>query len=264
LTVSGSILIVDDENSLRTMLARVLRQAGWEVTTAADGQTALNLLGDTRFDLIYLDIHLSEMTGLKVLEAARRSYPELPVVLFTGQASLATSLEALRLGATDYLIKPIDPEVLIARTRVILEERAVERRRREIREQIEILQTELKSLEQSASSAAALKTVSGERFIKRGRLVLDLQARRATFGERVLALTPTSFDYLLVLTRHAPEVVDYRTLAVEAQGYQTSSLEAKEIAKWHIHSLRQSLELDPARPRHILNVRGSGYRLLLD
>ena len=72
------------------------------------------------------------------------------------------------------------------------------------------------------------------------------------------------FDYLVVLARHAPDVVAYQTLVVEAQGYQTDLREAQELAKWHIHILREALEPESGTPRHILNVRGSGYRLVTD
>jgi DNA-binding response OmpR family regulator len=264
-TPPGHILIVDDEPALRTTLTRVLISAGWEVNSAAEGREMLQLLAASPYDLIYLDIHLAGMSGLELLQKIREGDPDLPVVLFTGQASLDTALEAIRLGANDYLVKPIDPEILIARTRVILEERYVDRRRRELRDQIEALQDELARLDRRTVYAPQTeKPAGGDRFVKRGPLVLDLHARRATFKETVLELTPASFDYLLVLSRHTPEVVDYQTLVNESQGYQTSQHEARELVKWHVHNLRRAIEQDPQKPHHILNVRGVGYRLLVD
>jgi len=82
--------------------------------------------------------------------------------------------------------------------------------------------------------------------------------------EQAINLPPTSFDYLVVLARHAPEVVDYQTLVAEAQGYQADPREAQELTKWHIHHIRQAVETDPRNPTYILNVRGTGYRLLAD
>jgi DNA-binding response OmpR family regulator len=264
-TPPGHILIVDDEPALRTTLTRVLITAGWEVNSASEGREMLQLLAASRYDLVYLDIHLAGMSGLDLLQQIRSSDPDLPVVLFTGQASLDTALEAIRLGASDYLVKPIDPEILIARTRVILEERYLDRRRREIQEQIDRLQAELSRLDKRTVYAPPVEqTASGDRFVKRGPLVLDLHARRGTFRETVLELTPASFDYLLVLSRHTPEVVDYQTLVNESQGYQTSQHEARELVKWHIHNLRRAIEQDPQKPQYILNVRGVGYRLLVD
>jgi DNA-binding response OmpR family regulator len=174
-------------------------------------------------------------------------------------------VEAVRLGAIDYLLKPVDPDTLLARTRVVLAEQVVERRRREIQEQIEALQVELKQLERNlAPPPTPTPPSGGDRFLKRGGLILDLQSRRATLGERVLALPPAAFDYLMVLIRHVPDVVQYQTLVAEAQGYQTDRREAQELAKWHIHELREALEPDPREPQHVLNVRGVGYRLVVD
>ena len=103
-----------------------------------------------------------------------------------------------------------------------------------------------------------------DRFFKRGALILDLQARRATFRETVLALPPAAFDYLEVLARHSPEVIPYQTLVIEAQGYRADLMEARELSKWHIHAIRQALEADPSNPQVLLNVRGTGYRLVVD
>jgi DNA-binding response OmpR family regulator len=205
------------------------------------------------------------MDGLQVLKEIHQLYPQLPVVLFTAHASLQSAMEAVRLGATDYLLKPIDPETLIARTRVILTEQIVERRRREIRAQIEILQRELKALEENAAPPpAVVPPPPGDRFLKCGQLILDLQGRRVTFGERVLSVPPSAFDYLVVLARHAPDIVDYQTLVAEAQGYPSDRRGAQELAKWHIHELRSALEADPREPQHVLNLRGVGYRLVVD
>jgi two-component system OmpR family response regulator len=103
-----------------------------------------------------------------------------------------------------------------------------------------------------------------ERFVKRGKLVLDLHTRRVLLNEEPLNTPPTSFDYLLVLARHSPNVVDYQTLVTEAQGYQTDLREAQELTKWHIHQLRQIIEADARNPVHLINVRGTGYRLVTD
>jgi DNA-binding response OmpR family regulator len=270
MSLSGRVLIIDDEVNLRQTLTRILRQAGCDVTTASDGPEGLQRLAAVAYDLAYLDIHLPGMDGLQVLKQIHQSYPQLPVILLTGHASLQTAVEAIRLGATDYLVKPVDPETLVARTRTVLAEQALQRRRREIQTQIEALQSELKTLDRSAGlgdeAAPAANAIppQTDRFIKHGPLILDVQARRATFGDKVLMLPPAAFDYLVVLVRHAPDVVSYQTLVAEAQGYQTDLRQAQELAKWHIHELREALEPDQPQPRHVLNVRGVGYRLVVD
>ena len=263
----GNVLIIDDEDGLRHTLTRVLKLAGCEVSGAVDGPQALNLINTLPLDLVYLDIRLPSMSGLEVLQNIRPSHPDLPVILFTAHASLQSALEAIRLGATDYLVKPIDPEVFVARTRVILEEQAIERRKRELREQIASLQAELRSLEGKtapAPKASLAPPQASDRFLKRGRFILDLQAQRATLQEHVLSLPPTAFTYLTVLTRYAPEAVDYQTLVTEAQGYAVEPSEASELAKYHIHVLRQAINVRQDEPGYIVNVRGVGYRLLVD
>jgi DNA-binding response OmpR family regulator len=258
------VLVVDDEANLRQTIARILHQMGCEVTTAADGIEALQRLEAAPYDLVYLDIRLPGMDGLQVLRQIHDRYPQLAVVLLTAHASISSAVEAVRLGATDYLIKPIGPEALIARTRTILADQAIQRRRREIQEQIDALQAELNALDQVPVPTPSITTPTDDRFLKRGTLVLDLHTRRATCADRVLSLPPTAFDYLVVLARHAPDVVPYQSLVVEAQGYQTDLRQAQELTKWHIHTLREALERESAGSCHLLTVRGSGYRLVVD
>ena len=264
----GHILIIDDEAGLRQMMARVLQRAGYEVTTAANGQDGLGLASEHAFDLLYLDIRMPGLNGLEVLKIIHARFPDLPVVLFTAQPDLHSALEALRHGATDYLLKPLKPQAVIDRTQAILESKQEERRKRELQRQIDALQVELHSLQNSKGNAVESKQqqVSAEedRFLKRGQLTIDLLTRRATMNERAVSLPTASFDYLVVLARHAPSVVDFQTLVAEAQGYETDMREAQELSRWHVHHIRQVLEPDPRDPVHLLNVRGTGYRLVID
>jgi DNA-binding response OmpR family regulator len=253
MNLEGHILIVDDEATLRQTLARILQRAGLQVTTTATGAEALVLLSQHRFDLIYLDIRMPDMSGLEVLKTIHQTLPDLPVILFTAQPDLSSAVEAVRSGAIDYLLKPLKPQTVIDRTSAILADKQKERRKREIQRQIEALQTELNTLEKESASQPTLPLpralVSDDRFLKRGALTLDMLTHRVTLNERVINLPPTSFDYLLVLARHTPSVVDYQTLVAEAQGYQTDPHEAQELTKWHIHHI-------------VINVRGVGYRLV--
>jgi DNA-binding response OmpR family regulator len=266
MTVSGNILIIDDELALRQTLARVLLHAGFEVTTAESGEQGLAFLETTNFDLIYLDIRMPGLAGLEVLKLVHASQPSLPVVLFTAQPDVSSATEALRNGATDYLLKPLKPEAFIERTKAILAVQQKEQRKRAIQAQIEALQAELKNLasEEAEVPITARTGSNTERYLKRGSLVLDLHGRRLSIGEQIISLPPTAFEYLLVLARHAPEVVDYQTLVAEAQGFQAEAREAKELSKWHIHDIRKAIEPDGNIPTYLFNVRGIGYRLLTD
>jgi two-component system alkaline phosphatase synthesis response regulator PhoP len=91
-----------------------------------------------------------------------------------------------------------------------------------------------------------------------------MHARRLKIGGQIVDIPPTTFDYLVVLVRHAPNVVDYQTLIAEAQGYQADFREAQELVKWHVHHIRQAIEPNPRKPIYLINQRGIGYRLVAD
>lgn len=266
MNVSGRILIIDDEAAVRQTLARILQHAGFEVTTAESGEQGLVFLEGADFDLVYMDLRMPGLPGLDVLNLIHTRHPSLAVILFTAQPDVNSAVEALRRGAIDYLLKPLKPDLIIERSRVVLLGRQKEKRKREILAQIEALQAELRSLEDdgSAEAAPAPAVSTTERFLKRGVLTLDLHTRRVSLGERAVNLPPTSFDYLMVLARHAPEVVDFQTLVAEAQGYRAELREAQELTKWHIHQLRQAIEEDVRVPARLISVRGVGYRLVAD
>lgn len=264
---SAHILIVDDEENLRRTVARVLQRAGFEVTTASNGKECLALLSEHSFDLVYMDIRMPDMNGLETLKSVHAAHPQLPVILFTGQPDLNSAVSALRQGAIDYLQKPLKPELIIERAKTAIAKLERERRRREIQSQIDALQSELRSLENGEEveqpTPGSGTSSPDQRYLKRGNLTLDLHTRRISTGsEQSIFLPPTSFDYLLVLARHAPNIVNYQTLVAEAQGYQASPREAQELVKWHIHHIRQAIEPDASHPIYVINVRGSGYRLV--
>ncbi|HNT53363.1 MAG TPA: response regulator transcription factor [Anaerolineaceae bacterium] len=267
MNITGKLLIVDDEQVIRHTLARILQSSGFDVTTAENAEQGLAFLETSSFDLVFMDIRLPGMPGLDALDIIRSRYSGLPVVLFTALPDLDSAVEALRRGATDYLLKPLKPEMVIDRIRSILLARQKERRKREIQAQIDLLQGELNQLNDESAvlpPPSSPPPLSSERYLKRGDIALDLYTRRVTVGENIISLLPTSFNFLLVLARHAPEVVDYQTLVAEAQGYKVDVREAQELVKWHIHQIRQAIEPDVRKPRYIFNVRGMGYRLVSD
>jgi len=263
------ILVIDDEPVLRKTLARILKRNGFEETiTAANAGEGISMIAAQEFDLICLDIRLPDMSGLEALKTIRSIRPELPVILFTAQPDLTSAMQAVRLDAADYLLKPIKPEILLKRAKEVLERTARERRKREIQSQIETWQAELKKLEDGEapieSTIPPMIQPVDDRFLSRGKLTLDIHARRVMLGEQTTSLPPATFDYLLVLARHAPHVVDFQTLVVEAQGYETNKREAQILSKWHIHYIRQAIESNGQHPAFVINVRGHGYRLVID
>ncbi|MDD2922005.1 MAG: response regulator transcription factor [Anaerolineales bacterium] len=261
---AAHILIIDDEAALRQSLARILQQAGFEVTTAENAEQGFSFIETANFDLIFMDLRMPGMAGLDALKLIHSSYPALPVILFTAQPDLNSAVEALRNGATDYLLKPLKPQAIIECARKTIERRQKEKRKQEIMRQIEDLQTELRNLSNGDTGPLPRIHVGADRFLKRGALVLDLHKRCLLVNEQTVNIPHTSFDYLLALARHSPDVVGYKTLVAESQGYEVDIHEAQELAKWHIHQLRQAIEEDAHNPSFLINVRGAGYRLVAD
>jgi DNA-binding response OmpR family regulator len=268
MAMNDTILIVDDEPKLSRSLALILQRAGYKVNTAATAREGLQLLQAGPFDLVFLDIMLPDQSGIKVLPNIRKLYPDMPVVILTAHASLETAIEAVRAGASDYLLKPIDPEAIIARVNKIRDDQKQPKRRREITSQIQALLDELHTTNNHETSPFGLTPASTStdpaRYIKRGELVLDLHTRHVKLNDRNILLAPSTFDYLVTLIRHSPQPVSYDTLVMESQGYQgLSRIEAKEITRWQIHEIRKALEEDVRHPRMVITVRDVGYRLVM-
>jgi two-component system KDP operon response regulator KdpE len=263
----NTILVADDEPALRATLAAILQKAGYSVTAVGDAHTALQTLQAGPFDLVFLDLKMPGMDGLALLAEMRRSQPDMAVLILTGHATLKSSIEAVRLGARDYLLKPIDPPLILARVHDILGEARRSERRREILSQITSLVAELQEIDGGEVSPASLLSAlpvaasASARFLQRGPLTLDLQARHAILDGRLVAMPPGALDYLVTLVRHAPDPVTHEALVMQSQGYQMARVEAQELVRWRMHQLRQALEPDPEHPRYILTVRGIGYRL---
>jgi DNA-binding response OmpR family regulator len=251
------ILIVDDESNVRFVLARALRQINADVVVTSSGREALERIAKASFDLILLDLYLGNVNGLQVLEAARQKDPEVVVIILTGQGSLESAVEALRLGAFDYLFKPARPEVIRQRVRDGLHKRQQARQKRQIMTQIETLRHMLNELETNALSVP----YEGEdgRFLHRGPLVIDRRHRAATLNNNLLDLTTTEFELLVCLVEEAPQPVSPEELARCALGYKAGESDARDTIKWHIHQMRRKIEPDPGRPRYIKTVRYKGY-----
>ncbi len=266
--MTATILIVDDEENLRMTLSRILTKAGFNVTTASSGEEALRLTQAGAFELAFIDLLMPGMGGLALLAELRRLYPEMPVLILTAHATLDSAIEAVRQGARDYLVKPADPQLLISRVKSILDEQRQPQRQREILAQIQNLVSELNQYSRSPEDEQAnplnvLPPTDPARFLQRGPFVLDLHSRHLTQDGVYIPLSPTNFDYLVTLVRHAPNPVTYEVLVRESQGYEMTRGEAREMARWRIHELRRAIEQDTKKPRYLITVRGSGYKLTI-
>ena len=265
MSVQNTIMVIDDEPNLCRTLALVLQKAGYSVTTAGNAQEVNQCLKAGGYDLVFLDLQMPDVNGMDLLPEIRRMYPETPVLILTAHATLESAMEAVRQGARDYLLKPINPEHILARVREILAEQQQPKRRREIVSQVQDLLTELRQIENINASSHKLMSTSSPsdpaRILQRGPFTLDLHTRYVTVEGRPVTLSPTAFNYLVTLVRHSPSPVSYETLVMESQGYKASLIEAREMVRWRIHELRKALEPNPRHPRYIITVRNVGYRL---
>jgi DNA-binding response OmpR family regulator len=230
-------LVVDDEAGIRFFIKETLERAGHAVTTAANGEEALDLLRNTHFQLVMLDLKLGgRVDGLKVLEAVRWRWPDAVVIILTAHGSLESAMSAIREGVDRYLLKPLTPKEL----RTSVDEALEEQRDR---------------LERAQEQAQEQAT------IEKGPFSVDLQKHQVIYEGKPLELTPSEFDLLVYLMQNAHRVVAPPELVEIVRDYRPEDLyEARNIIKWYVHRLRQSIEPDPSHPRFLINVRGVGYR----
>lgn len=265
LTAPRTILVVDDETNLRQTLALILKKAGYAVTTAGNGAEARRDLESNDYNLIFLDLKMPDVDGITLLNEIRRSHPRTSVLILTAHATLDSAIEAVRLGARDYLLKPIDPEKILSRVSEIIAEAEEQSRRRELMGELQGLISEITQLEQQPTKPPAPPEppqVDPNRYLQRGPFILDLHVRHIAVGQKSISLSPTAFNYLVTLLRHAPDPVSYEVLVQESQGYKPTLMEARDMARWRIHELRKAIEADSRQPQYIITVRDVGYRLV--
>jgi DNA-binding response OmpR family regulator len=223
--VSEMVLIVDDEPKIVEVVGDYLRNAGFSVTTASDGQSALASARARPPDLVVLDLGLPVLDGLDVARELRRT-SAVPIIMLTARREETDRVLGLELGADDYLVKPFSPRELIARVRAVL------RRTRASRED--------------------------EALIAVGDVVIDIHRRRVTVGGEAVELTATEFDLLATLARQPGRVFTRSQLLEAIHGEVVESYERTVDA--HIKNIRRKLEPDPAQPRYVLTVHSVGYR----
>lgn len=258
------ILIVDDEANIRLTLSTLLSRAGYDVTTASNGEEALELIREQHFALLLVDLKMPGMDGMQVVEKTREITPETSIIVLTGHGSLETAMDGVRHQIFDYLLKTTDPGFVVQRAKAGLEDYHRRRRQQELIDMMSAAASELRrhtSSDYGEESGNALLTEASERVMNIGQLQIDTWRQAATFAGQLLPLTPTEFRVLLCMAEQAGKMLTYAQIVRCAQGYDTSELEASELIKPHIYHLRQKLEPDPTAPRYLLNVRGKGYML---
>ena len=253
------ILIVDDEPNIRFVLERALQYEGYDLDSAATGAEALQKLAGANppYDLLLLDLQMEPVDGLQVLQVAKEQDPDLAVIILTAHGSLDSAIEALRLAAFDYLLKPAAPETVRRQVRQGLQQRLQALRRHQLMGQVETFRQVLAEMDDDDSVPPSQSAHA--RFIRSGSMVIDKHQRQAILDDEPLDLTTAEFDLLLCLIGVAPTPLSPRDLVNCALGYDCEDQEARNTIRWHIHRLRHKLEPDPAHPTYIKTVRHKGY-----
>lgn len=227
--MSERILIIEDDPSILRGLQLNLGMEGYTVRSAMDGETGLELARTERPDLVVVDIMLPRMDGLSVVREIRRADPDLPVLILSAKGHESDKVAGLQLGADDYMVKPFGLKELLARIDALL------RRRR-----------------------ARGETGDNKSLRRAGRLVVDLESRRATADGKALDLTSREFDLLAFFLEH-PDRVHSREQLMEAVWGSRYFGTARTVDNF-VARLRAHIGDDAENPRYLETVRGVGYR----
>jgi len=225
--MARTILVVDDEPTLRETLAEALDADGFDVVTAADGRDALARFRERRPDLVVLDLMLPELSGIEVCRIIRQE-SGVPILMLTAKSSEVDKVVGLELGADDYVTKPFSLRELTARIRALLR----------------------RTDQPSAEGPAAVSL---------GDLTVDLAGHRLLRDGVQVPLKPKVFELLAFLLRHPGQVFSREQLLEQVWGYDYAG-ETRTVDV-HVHWLRAAIEPDPASPTLVHTVRGVGYVL---
>ena len=218
------VLVIDDEPPIRKLLRMGLSTQGYAVLEASNGKTALDLLAEAP-ELVILDLGLPDMAGLELLRTIRARNDSVPIIVLSSRGDEAGKVQALDLGADDYVTKPFGMEELLARMRTAL------------RHQLH---------------------VQGERAVfSAGELSVDLVRRIVKVRGQEVKLSPKEYDLLRALIQHAGKVLTHQFLMRELWDETTDP----QYLRVYVRQLRHKIEADPERPQHILTETGIGYRL---
>ena len=218
------VLIVDDEPPIRKLLRMGLGTQGYHIIDAPNAKAALELMA-AEPDLVILDLGLPDMQGLELLRQIRQLREDVPIVVLSSRGDEVAKVEALDLGADDYVTKPFGMEELLARIRAAL------------RHQLQ---------------------VQGERPVfKLGDLSVDLVRRVVKFGGEELKLSPKEYELLRIMVQHAGKVLTHKFLLNRLWSTPVDP----QYLRVYVRQLRDKIEPDPSRPHYILTETGVGYRL---
>ena len=229
----NKILVVEDDRTLLDVLKYNLGKEGYAVVTATDGVQALDVARSEKPDLIALDIMLPKLDGFEVCRILRREMTT-PILMLTAKAGETDKVVGLELGADDYMTKPFGMREFLTRIKAILR-------------RVEMMKIAAGSVKETTPSV-----------IKVGELEIDFTRHKVSRANSVIALSPKEFDLLAFLLKNREQVFSRDQLLERVWGYDyTGDTRTVDV---HMRWLRQKIETDPTDPRHLLTVRGVGYK----
>jgi DNA-binding response OmpR family regulator len=229
-----TILVVDDEAALLEVLDAYLRDEGFVVLRAADGRAAVDLALAERPDLVLLDLNLPVLSGLEAFREIRAQL-DVPVIMLTARGAEVDRVVGLELGADDYVSKPYSPREVVARVKTVLRRVA------------------------SAPEAGSAPRRTPHDMRRIGEITIDLTAHEVARDGTPIKLTPTEYRLLCIFADH-PGQVFTRDHLIELISSDGGEVFDRTLDR-HIANLRAKIEVDPQRPRYVLTVYGSGYKL---
>jgi len=226
MTETPRILVVDDEAQLTKVLRTGLKSRGYDVRVAADGLAGYEVFNDWHPNLVITDLAMPNMDGLELCRRLR-AHSQVPIIVLSAKGEEKTKIEALDLGADDFVTKPFGIDELLARVRA------------------------------SLRRAPASQTQESTR-LEVGAFLIDLESRTVRVGKREVHLTPKEFDLLVYFMNHSGKVLTHRNLLSAVWG--GNYVEQNEYLRVFVGNLRKKIESDPATPRYILTEPWVGYR----
>ncbi|RXK18221.1 response regulator transcription factor [Macrococcus sp. DPC7161] len=230
--MSQKVLVVDDEQSIVTLLQYNLQQSGFEVITAYDGEDGLNKIFTESPDIVVLDVMLPKLDGVEVCKAVRSEKNQVPILMLTAKDDEFDKVLGLELGADDYMTKPFSPREVIARIKAIL---------------------------RRAQAIQHVEEVEEKKEIQIGKLRILPEHFEAYRNEELLDLTPKEFELLIYLIERQGRVITREHMLNSVWNYEFAG--DSRIVDVHISHLREKIEENPKQPQYIKTVRGLGYKL---
>jgi DNA-binding response OmpR family regulator len=226
-TNEKTVLVIEDDRNTAALVALYMKREGFRVLTAGDGERGLSLAERRRPDLVILDLMLPETDGWDVCRRLRQT-SEVPIIMLTARGEEIDRVSGLTLGADDYMVKPFSPRELVARVKAVLRR-------------------------------APRPDPGRKAVLTHADILLDLEKRQLSVGGQPVAITPHEYALLETLMS-APGRSFTRNELLDRLYPKGEAVVIDRVVDVHIGKLRQKIEADPSAPRHILTVRGVGYR----